>query len=239
MNKGIRKYRNWPKRIYIKDVSYFVTFYTKNRYPYFKETILCDLFLENLKECKKLKEFLLFGWVIVYEHIHLLIQPDGKWNISEIMHSLKRHTSRNINYVLGYYKSLPHPSVSRDGHPDLQGRNTGSVCHPDLQGRNTGSVCHPDLQGRNTGSVCHPDLRGMDALVKDCRQLFMFDRKSKNMIPKFQWQQSFYDRYMRNETEFHNVLDYLEYNPDKHGLPSDWTYVYTNPKYENLTDDIL
>lgn len=44
-----KKHRNSQKRIYIEDGTYFITSNTFNWYPYFKEPIFCDLFVENLK----------------------------------------------------------------------------------------------------------------------------------------------------------------------------------------------
>jgi hypothetical protein len=62
---------------------------------------------------------------------------------------------------------------------------------------------------------------------------------NQNPFPKFKWQDSYYDHYIRNDNEFDNFLDYIDYNPTKHGLPNDWPYVFTNPKYDKLTDNIL
>jgi REP element-mobilizing transposase RayT len=166
------KYRDWPKRIHLPDTSYFVTFYTKHRYPYFKESVLCDLFLENLKICKQLKGFLLFGWVIVYEHIHLLLHPTGKSNISEIMHCLKRHTSRDANIIMGYTSSPdvsgmdgsvtdfrvqpPHIHQGGDRDPHLQsgeGMALPSVRPKILSSPSVIRDSHPDVGGTDEGEL--------------------------------------------------------------------------------------
>jgi len=52
----------------------------------------------------KLKGFLLFGWVLVYNHFHLLVQPDGKFNMSEVMFSIKKQFSHNINIIFDFNK---------------------------------------------------------------------------------------------------------------------------------------
>ena len=44
----------------------------------------------------------------------------------------------------------------------------------------------------------------------------------------FRWQKSFRDHYCRSETDFNNHLEYIAYNPTKHGLPKDWPYVFTS-----------
>ncbi|MBU1017992.1 transposase [Patescibacteria group bacterium] len=116
-------HRDSQKRIYFKDACYFISCKTEGNVPFFRERIFCDLFMaigsevskivtkllrckygeeaqarrENLRLCKRLKGFLLFGWVLVYNHFHLLVMPDDKWNYSEIIHNLKRTTSLHIN----------------------------------------------------------------------------------------------------------------------------------------------
>jgi len=61
------------------------------------------LFIEELKLCKKLKEFYLYGFCVVYDHIHLMIHPGEKYNISQIIKSLKENISRDINYIIFNY----------------------------------------------------------------------------------------------------------------------------------------
>ncbi len=97
-----KQHRDSQKRIVFKDACYFITVKTHNNSPFFKESIFCDLFVENLKLCKRLKGFLLYGWVLIYDHFHLMVQPSDKFNISKVMQFLKRHISRNINVIMGY-----------------------------------------------------------------------------------------------------------------------------------------
>jgi REP element-mobilizing transposase RayT len=100
-------HRNSQKRFYGQDYIYFVVSKTYNNYPYFKEQILCDLFIEELKLCKSLKKFRLYGFCIVYDHINLLLQPSDEFNISKVMQSIKKETSRDINYVIGNEGDIP------------------------------------------------------------------------------------------------------------------------------------
>jgi len=95
-------HQNSQKRIYFPEAIYFITICTQDRLPFFKEEIFCDLFVEELKLCKTLKQFLLYGFVILYDHVHLLIQPGDEYNISEIMRSLKTNCSRNINNIINH-----------------------------------------------------------------------------------------------------------------------------------------
>jgi len=99
------QYRDWQKRIIFEDAIYFITSKTFNNFPYFQERIFCqpasnecvrtgDLFVENLRLCKRLKRFLLYGWVLAYDHFHLLVQPSDEFDISKVMQFLYEKTSK-------------------------------------------------------------------------------------------------------------------------------------------------
>ena len=95
-------HRNSQKRIY-GDYIYFITCNVQDMNEFFKEEILCEFWIEELKLAKEIKKFELHAFCLIYDHFHLLIKPD-KTNYSQIMHFIKRHTSRNINIILGYNK---------------------------------------------------------------------------------------------------------------------------------------
>jgi len=98
----LNPYKNAQKRIYVERGIYFITVNTFERYPFFEEDVLCDLLVWEFNLCKVLKCFNLIAYKINPEHFHLMIQPIGKDNYSEIMRSIKTNTSRNINYVAGF-----------------------------------------------------------------------------------------------------------------------------------------
>ena len=94
--------RNSQKRHYQENSIYFITTKTFESFPYFKEPIFCEFLVEELRICKILKKFKLYTFCLSYDHLHLLIQPRDKFNISKIMQFLKRHISRNINFILDF-----------------------------------------------------------------------------------------------------------------------------------------
>jgi len=195
-------HRNSQKRIYIPDAAYFITVKTLHNFPYFKERILCDLFVENLRVCKRLKGFDLYGWFLGYDHFHLAIRPMGKWSYSEVMFSIKKQFSHDVNRVMGFNPPFP-----------------------------------------NEGAQTFAHLRGVDVIghqtnVERFRDLFAKKYGNSQPFPKFQWQKSFFDHYCRGETDLRNHLEYILRNPTKHGLPADWPYIFTNPKYADLVDGI-
>ncbi len=104
MQGGIIKqlHRNSQKRFYDKDYIYFITTNTQAREPYFKEDLFCRLLIDNFKLCKQLKDFLLYGFIIIPDHLHLLLKPNGRYNISQIMQSLKKSFSRDMNNLISF-----------------------------------------------------------------------------------------------------------------------------------------
>ncbi|MBU1165294.1 transposase [Patescibacteria group bacterium] len=102
----MKKHRNSPKRYYEENEVYFIVVKTQNNYPYFKEPIFCDLLIEEIKLCKKIKKFNLFAFSIIYDHLNLLIQPGEEYNISKVMQSIKKETSRDINYIISDHHAV-------------------------------------------------------------------------------------------------------------------------------------
>jgi len=95
-------YKNSPKRYFEDNGIYFIVVKTHNNYPYFKEPIFCDLLIEEIKICKEMKGFKLFGFSIIYDHLNLLIQSSKECNISKVIQFIKRHFTRDINYIINY-----------------------------------------------------------------------------------------------------------------------------------------
>jgi len=88
------------KRIYINNAPYLLTTNTKNRYPFFQEDIFCNILIDVIAECQKIKPFELISFKINPNHVHLILQPTGRFNISKIMHSIKRVSSDQINQII-------------------------------------------------------------------------------------------------------------------------------------------
>ena len=87
-------------RHYFSDAIYHITNNTHNRFPYFEEEIFCNIFLDNLVHFSRLKSFELISNKINPDHCHIILQPTSGFNISQIMQSLKRCTSDQINQII-------------------------------------------------------------------------------------------------------------------------------------------
>jgi REP element-mobilizing transposase RayT len=77
---------------------YFITTSTRNRFDYFECKILSELFVSYLAFVKYVYSHKLYAFCILYDHIHLLIEPETQ-NIHKFMQIFKMNFSRDANRV--------------------------------------------------------------------------------------------------------------------------------------------
>ncbi len=184
-------HRNSQKRIYIPGGIYFCTTATLGRYRYFEYPLLRNVLSAEIQRCQHCRGFDLYGYAIMPDHLHIMFRPAEGDNYPDIMHFMKRHSSRNLNIVLGDKNS----SVFESGVPDFEGE-----------------VGQPRLQNRDP----HPQLREWDAYIMGCRDAYNKNHgPNHNSIP-FKWQKSYHDHYIRDEIDFYNHLKYIEGQREHH-----------------------
>lgn len=111
------------KRIYLPGEIYFITTNTYDRQPIFKKNWACKLFIDVLSDCKLKYKFELYGYVIIPDHVHLLIMPDNKMNISDTMHRIKGNFA--YQYIVAQQKARNHK-----GSATRRGDNPNRVAEP-------------------------------------------------------------------------------------------------------------
>ncbi|MDH5721524.1 MAG: transposase [Spirochaetia bacterium] len=191
------KHKNSQKRIYFNGAVYFITFNTLKNFPYFDEDILCRLFIKELNFCQKYQHFEIIAYKINPEHIHLLIKPKGKYNYSQIMGAIKRNFARDANRLIS-------PVNSHDVEGD----------DPDRRLQHHGTRHH---QPENFIKY----RKRIDKFIKSHKPHFQ-----KINLPKFKWQKSFHDHYIRDEIDFFNHVAYIKRQHIKHNLSANkWVYV--------------
>ena len=113
---------NRIKSLDVDEGVFSITTVTEKRYPYFRNRLFCEMFVEQIRLSKTIRNFRLYGFSIMPDHVHLMIHPDEGDNISRIMHYIKKHSSMNINRVIDCnrmpIKSYIH--VDEDGYPRLK-----------------------------------------------------------------------------------------------------------------------
>ena len=216
-------HRNSQKRIY-GDYVYFITCDVEDKITFFKEEIFCEFWIEELRFAKEIKKFALYAFCLNYDHFHFLIKPDNKIaDYSQIMHFIKRHTSRNINIILGY-NEIDLNKIS-DIHIEGDIESDNGNCHP-----------KQPIIGNCDDSHRRLRLREFDEIVWKYREQYINKYGNNFTHPKFKWQKSFHDHIIRNENDLQNHWNYTMYNFLKHNLSENWKYTGLN--FTNLIDDI-
>ena len=78
-----------------KEVPHFITFTIVGWIDVFTRDIYKDVFVDSLQYCIKNKGLILHAWVIMTNHVHLIISSD-KSSISDLVRDIKKFTSRKI-----------------------------------------------------------------------------------------------------------------------------------------------
>jgi len=82
------KFRN-PEAVY------FVTFTTVNWIDVFTRPIYKEIIVDSINYCIKNKGLVVYAWVIMSNHVHLVIETRNA-ALEDIMRDLKKHTSKTI-----------------------------------------------------------------------------------------------------------------------------------------------
>jgi REP element-mobilizing transposase RayT len=164
---------------------------TKDRFPFFREEILGQLWIRELQFFLTQKKADMFAFCLLSDHFHLVIRVDSEGDLSKKMHFFKRHFSRNANIILGYSESI------RSG-------------------------------GWPSSATNRSEVLEIDKMVKKLHIEFQKKYPNKNPFPKFSWQKSFYDRGIRDESQFITAINYVENNFLKHGLSANWKFSSKN-----------
>jgi putative transposase len=86
------------KRLNLEYYPSFITTKTINNYPFFSEYENAEIVVSTLYFGRKNNWFNLLAFVVMPDHLHLIIIPRGK-NISQAMHSIKSFSSKEINRI--------------------------------------------------------------------------------------------------------------------------------------------
>jgi len=85
------------KRIEIEGGCYFVTINALHKRKIFKTNKVKLLYLESLDHCRNKLHFRLTGYVIMEDHLHLLIIPPKGRTISDVMHHVNGIFANHYN----------------------------------------------------------------------------------------------------------------------------------------------
>lgn len=75
---------------------YFVTFTVVGWVDVYSRSIYSELIIKNLKYCQQQKGLIIHAWVILTNHIHLILSAGEKPVLPEIIRDFKKYTSREL-----------------------------------------------------------------------------------------------------------------------------------------------
>jgi putative transposase len=86
-------------RFNLDNYCHFVTSKTYRNTKIFSERKVADLLIQTIFEVKKKLKFQLVAFVVMPDHIHLMVVPDKRNSISDVMRHIKGRFSRRYNYL--------------------------------------------------------------------------------------------------------------------------------------------
>lgn len=102
------------KRYQESKQSHFTTFSCNCRQPRFTTPELCDLFLSSLEQTRKAYAMLVYAYVVMPEHVHLLLSEPEQAQLSTAIQALKVSVSKLV-------PTLAPKAGARVGHPQISG----------------------------------------------------------------------------------------------------------------------
>ena len=83
---------------------FFVTCITRYRIPFFLVSMFRDVLIRGIEYFREKYEFKIYGFVIMPDHTHLVLNPNHKkygFTISTVMRDIKAYSGREIARILG------------------------------------------------------------------------------------------------------------------------------------------
>lgn len=103
------------KRREIPGGSRFITFSCNRRLPLFNNERICEAFLCAVDRARKKYPFELFAWVIMPEHIHMMMRPSDACPLKTPLASIKTSVG---SVVVRRWRKLNAPILTRITDPD-------------------------------------------------------------------------------------------------------------------------
>lgn len=78
------------------DGMYYITFSTVEWVDTLSRRVYKDIIVDSMNYCVREKGLLIHAWVIMTNHVHMIISRQGQASLSDIMRDFKKHTSTEI-----------------------------------------------------------------------------------------------------------------------------------------------
>ena len=225
-------------RFNIENYCHFVTSNTCRSAKIFSKGKAADLLVQSIFEVKKKLNFRLLAFVVMPDHIHLMMVPDKRNTISDVMRHIKGRFSRRYNHLS---RGMNSPDY---GVQDHRAGNPSPHHKPDTH--RAGNLSLPSRRyNLLSGEMISPDDETEGYKIWDLSSFHepKNHRAGNLSLPKFKvWQESFYDHVIRNRKEFVQRLNYIHCNPIRLGLaekPENYKYSSARGKFRIDLDAYL
>ncbi len=103
------------KRVEVPGGLRFVTFSCERRLPLLGNPAIRDLFADRLAAMRKRFGCELFAWVVMPEHVHLILRPTENDPLDRVLEFLKKAVARR---VIARWRELDAPILQKISRPD-------------------------------------------------------------------------------------------------------------------------
>ncbi len=118
-------------RTYGSNDLHFLTFSCYRRRPSFRDALLCDLFLKALERVRRRYRFVVLAYVVMPEHVHLLVSEPQRETLSTVVQALKLSFIRSVEMSRGVRVPMSRNTSETWGTPiwDKSKHKTSGVPH--------------------------------------------------------------------------------------------------------------
>lgn len=104
---------NHPRRFYETNDLHFINCSCYHRQPWLARAARRDLFLKVFEQVRQRYEFVVVGYVVMPEHIHLLISKPERGDPSTVMQAIKQGFARRVLNGLRRRRMAAQPPLLR------------------------------------------------------------------------------------------------------------------------------
>ena len=109
-------------RLHHSGSAHFITFTCYHRYAHLLDAFVRDLFVRALERTRKLYRMRVYGFVVMPEHVHLLVSEPERGTVANAIQSLKITSAKQGKEVLNSHISQLKGNV---GRAEVNARNSG------------------------------------------------------------------------------------------------------------------
>jgi len=104
----VNETRKTRKRYEIQNHARFLTFSCFDQRPFFNDPELMDIFASRLMWSRQQLGFALYAWVVMPEHVHLLVRPNlPEVTVSKMLMSIKRPVAKDALKLMRSHGEAP------------------------------------------------------------------------------------------------------------------------------------